>query len=394
MKKKTSFAISQFFNNLGYYLFALTLQGYFLYSKEMSIANYGIISALNIFPIVFLGYFAGKIADSLNRKKTLIIIDIVRGIIIISFPFIDNLVILAILVVINSSLFSIYRGSFSGITKEIFINSEERLNINSIFNIMRNSSMLISPFLIRFLNESWTIIFVLSGLSFILSSFFIRITPYINDIRKKPDSDFKNTSGINSVKYIFENKTLKILFLLTLAYALISGTYNSLWFLFIRDHLNLPESYISNFQISIGFGSIISAFVIRRISIKFDLIFGVFMSILSFSTVMVVLSVTSNILVISLCAFLIGAIFSNFSILLTTSLQNIVNLSYMGKISNIFNSIQVGFEFIVSFSLGLILNLFKISQVYFFSSMISLLMAIIIFIFGFKSIKSNNSKEE
>ncbi|SHH43470.1 MFS transporter [Tepidibacter thalassicus] len=379
---------SQLISNMGWWLTTLALNSFVLYYKEFDTISYGLMMFFNALPILIFGYLGGKISDRLNKKKTIMVTEILRGIIVAMIPLSKNIYTIWILVFLNTTLFTVFRGALFGITKELF-EEEYVMKANSIFVTCRNIGMISGPMILSLLliNKNWALPFYLDTLTYMLSAlalFFIQYEKhdYIDKIHNS------EKSFIEIVTVIKENKNVNKIFYYTIAYSIIAGLYNTGWFIFVKDSLKAPAEYIGIFQLFIGSGSIIGAIIINKLNTKFNKRGINYCSMIIYIISIFILSFSHSIYITQIVIFILGIGFSIFTISMGTIIQLEVEQQFIGRVSSIFHTIQLGIQLIWSSIIGILAMAVTIDNLFKYVSIIIFFVVII-----FRKIFSSFARE-
>lgn len=150
--------------------------GYWVYEKTNSTALMGIMSSISMFVQMFLLPISGTIIDRVNRKKVIVITDMVRGILMIGSGFLALFDKLSVPIVLFVSLLASFCSLFfNPAIDTILIDLLDKTTLvkgQSIFSAVNSfvslSSKAISGIFISIFGIGWIII--INGLSFVLSS--------------------------------------------------------------------------------------------------------------------------------------------------------------------------------------------------------------------------------
>ncbi len=204
-------------------------------------AYMGIFVMLSLLPSLILSPFAGVIGDRFNRKKIMVNMDMLNGILILFLALISysnkmNITILFSVQVLVSLVNAMFNASTSAMLPELV--KEEDLNkANATMGGINSFSMIVGPALGGIIYGIWGIgiVFLLNGISFVLSSIsemFIKYTKTTKNKEKLNTKTFLKDMK-EGILYIFSCKGLKYLFLFALVLNLIINPLFSVVFPYI-----------------------------------------------------------------------------------------------------------------------------------------------------------------
>lgn len=264
-----------------------------------SALSFTITLLLGTLPMIIINPFAGAIADKVDKKKLVILMDFLSGSLLISVYLISRFTDFNLLLIYITAFCSTIFVTFFGVGMEAAkpnIVSEKRLmNINSLGKIIDSVSSILGPMLggmvFAFFDIKTFIIFngvcfIISGLSMILIDF---------NFNKDLQESMKENVKINLIKdikegfyYLYERKDILGLFLI-----LISLNF------FLSLAVTIPVPYIINtilelgsktfgiIQASLPVGLIAGALIVKKLTER--IAYSVLMKVLtiSFSVCMV-----------------------------------------------------------------------------------------------------------
>ena len=266
-----------------------------------SALSFTITLLLGTLPMIIINPFAGAIADKVDKKKLVILMDFLSGSLLISVYLISRFTDFNLLLIYITALCSTIFVTFFGVGMEAAkpnIVSEKRLmNINSLGKVIDSVSSILGPMLggmvFAFFDIKTFIIFngvcfIISGLSMILIDF---------NFNKDLQESMKENVKINLIKdikegfyYLYERKDILGLFLI-----LISLNF------FLSLAVTIPVPYIINTILELGS----KTFGIIQASLPVGLIAGAL--IVKKLTERIAYSVLMNVLTISFSICMVAA---------------------------------------------------------------------------------------
>ena len=185
---------------LGDILYSVAI-GYWVFEKTGSNALMGIMSSISLFVVMFVSPFSGSLIDKMDRKNIIVIMDIIRGIIMLVAGYLaynDTLSVeIVLLCAFLASMCSVF---FSPSVQTVMIDiipSEDMVQGQSVFNSINSLISLvgkaISGALVAYFGVG--IIIILNGISYLLSAFtevFIKIPRSVQQGNKVTISSMLN----------------------------------------------------------------------------------------------------------------------------------------------------------------------------------------------------------
>jgi MFS family permease len=340
------------------YQFALGLYVLKLTGSSLSFAT---TLMLGVIPMIMVNPFAGVIADKFNKKKLVVSMDLLNGLLLVGVYLVSGVIgfqlWLIYLTTILMTVFSTFFGVGLEAAKPNLVSQNMLMNINSIGKIIDSVSSILGPILggvvfaifdIRSFIIFNGISFLFSGISLLLINFkyFQQQSNVVhqNEPRMKIHF-FKDIK--EGFHYVMERKNIMNLFVL-----LISLNF------FIGFTLTVPLPYIVNTVLKLGsknFGMIQGAFPIGMIAgalmvkkltkkIPYSLLVG-YLSV-SLSTLMMLtglpvllekyqFSPVYHVIFFSMVMFLIGVIVALIDIPFSYIMQNEIPEEYRGRVLSI-----------------------------------------------------------
>lgn len=332
--------------------FALSL---FVLSTTGSATKFASILAVTVIPELILGPFAGVLVDWFDRKKIMVVLDTLSGIIIAGFAIFyivtDKLPLIYIyIIVISLSLISsFFQPAIQTVIPSI-VKKEELVEANSINSLLLSIGNFISPAIAGVLCGIYglKVIFLINSISFFISAFselFIKI-PKVNKVKENISLHQFSHDFSEGIKFLFSNKgilavvTLGIILNFALGAITVGNTFISKEVLKVSDfQYGLLES------ISVV-AMMLSSLVTPYLSKKYTVGKGIYNSLFC-GSIVVLLFVLVNDIFSTLYSFLLLIFLNSFlvfflgiaNILFGTYFQTIVPLDFMGRVSTVQSTI-------------------------------------------------------
>ncbi|MDI9441533.1 MAG: MFS transporter [Firmicutes bacterium] len=233
-------------------------------------------------PGVILAPFTGVLADLWDRKKIVVSMDIVRGLILLILAAIFKAGSLTLPILYGATVLSSLCGVLFGpaISAAIpgLVKKEELIKANSLNNFSRAATMIIGPVLGAFLlgATGYFGVFLLNGIAFLFSAFsetFIRFPKVVRDEgngeKLHPTRQFV-FSFKEGFTYIWQNGGLRaiILFALVLNF-LAAPLYNVVFPYFGKEVLGLTAEQYGTVQASMPVGYLVGTLLVGFLASKF-----------------------------------------------------------------------------------------------------------------------------
>lgn len=234
----------------------------------------GLFSFLYILPILVIFPFGGVIGDLYNRKKIMVLADTFSGLTVLllgylSFINVLNLPLLFVFQVIVSAFYGVFDPATKGMIPQI-VDKNNLSKANSYMASLRILAGMVSPLIAVTLYSRFgiTTLFVLNGVSFLLSAFsemFIRYEHQRKDVQvsgKLILKDFKE--GIRFIKSTNIIFSLCLFFFVTFAF--IHPLFSVVLPIFFRSNLNFADAYYGYLQMILFFGAFVGTLIAGRVS--------------------------------------------------------------------------------------------------------------------------------
>lgn len=337
----------------------------------------GIIMSAPTLSTVIISPFAGVFIDRLNRKAIIILMDFIRGIVVIATGILAFMGYVNIWIIFFAGIIIGVCGAFFSpcivsIIPDI-VPKKQLLKANSVYQIGTSGINIVSTVSSGIL---YTIlgavgIFLLNGLSFLLSGIleiFLDVPRIVhNNPQKKYLDEFKD-----GLKFICEFEGLSWVILVTFIVNFLQQTGFVLLLPLFNSDSNLgAEKYAFALGI-LMVGQIFNSIVLSAINIKPNSRYGIFLlSGIIDAISMILVTVTNNSYLIYFLFFIFGFFYSTISLLENTIMQSIVPQEIRGKVFSLTSSISqcllpigiilggflgevLGIKRVIAFSFGLI----------------------------------------
>ena len=255
------FIIGKFISIFGssMYTFAISLYVLKITGSSLSFATTIVLGTI---PIVIINPFAGVIADKMDKKKIIVIMDILNGFLFFTIYSISKSQNLTLQIIYASTFIMTMFSSIFGITFEAakpeIVTKSMLITINSTSKIIDSTSQIMGPIAggIIFALVDINLFILVNSISFLISAVFecfiiFKFKNDENNLLKNSEINFKKDIG-EGIKYILKNDYIKFLF----------SVFMIINF-FLGFAITVPMPYIINNILNLGsvnFGIIQGAF--------------------------------------------------------------------------------------------------------------------------------------
>jgi MFS family permease len=314
-----------------------------------------------LIPQLILSPIAGVLADWFDRKKIIVYLDLISGLVVGAFAVVylttGKLSMLSIYaLVILLTLVSVMYQPASGTVIPTIIKKEDLVDANGISSLIASMGNLLAPLIggILFGFYGLFIILVINAISFIIAAtgqMFINI-PKANKMPEKINFKAFRDDFSEGIQFIKERKTLLHIIILAPILNFVFSPLFSIGSTFVtKKMLKITDFQFGLMQMIIVVSMMLSPFIASKYAKKYSigkvLFFAVFTSSILIAVMAIVpsafyLSLFSSNLVpyisITAISFLICAIITTSNIVLSAMFQKIVPISMMGRVGTVMNT--------------------------------------------------------
>lgn len=308
---------------------------------------------------ILIYFWSGSIVDRLDRKTVLITADLLRGLLVLSLPFLSSLFGVYLILFLLSGTEAFYRGAFSAYFTKL-IPAEKRKRVNSLMAMMTTGAIVVGPAIAGAILAVSTpnAAFVLDGVSFLLSAFiflFFMPTLAIEQENSATDSPKRIMGTIRAdwltvFRFAKQNRFFMIIFALVQMTFVIGSAVDSQEVVFAQHVLHLDSTGYSLLVTSAGVGYVLGAifvvFFAKRVAISWLLGLSVFMAV-----GFMIFALSWVFWIAAIGMVMLGFFQSCSNTGYQTFYQNHVPIDKMARISGVFRIFLN--SFIVLFTIGL-----------------------------------------
>jgi len=311
----------------------------------------------------------GRVIDSFDKKKIMIISDILRGLLILSIPLFINSYFLFVIILFVSMLRPFFTGAMQPIITSI-TNKDNRKKVNAIISSISSSAYCVGPMVggaLFLLNNNLP--FYVQSIGLISSSFLFFVVTFPNiestlNFNKKDNLSQRISHAkedlLFSCKYIFNKKLILIIFASNIFFFAGSTALDAYEVLYVTEVLGMTELDYSLAISYLGFAFIVASLLIVFISSRFSsnnlLVIGVGFG--SVSNILFTTANSPNIVYVSFALLAIGM--TSFSTGFASINQSTIPIDKQGRIISFQNITPQIFVFIAVLLAGLLFNFLEI----------------------------------
>lgn len=337
------------------YLIALNLSILELTGSAAAVAGLYIIRPI---AILLTNTWAGSVIDRVNKRRLMIMIDLVRGLLVFCIPFIGSLLIIyALLLLIN--IFGAFFGPSSTVYIAKLVPQENRKRFNSIMSMTNSGAFLLGPAIagVLIMYFGTELCMMINAVTFLVCAFFIFLLPNVEEGQHRNRERVGWQLLINDWRtvttYVMKAKFFMIVYALFQTAMLIGFALDSQEVTFIKQILQLSDweygVIVSITGVGALAGAFVSAVIAKKVPLKWYLGAGMFLTSVGYAWFY-----SSNSFITATAAFVFLGFFMAFANAgYATFFQNNVPVSIMGRFGSMADMlqgiVQIGFTLILGF---------------------------------------------
>lgn len=329
-------------------------------------------------------FWSGSFIDRANKKRLMISIDIIRAMFIFILPFLDNLLLIYVLVFMINIAGAIFEpASMVYMTK--LIDEKYRQRFNALRNFINSSGFILGPSIAGFLFMIGTpdmAIFMNAG-ALCISAVVLLMLP---DLELKKDDIHLEKITLSTLlrdwRSILRFSKTKVH--ITFMYVLISGAtvfmtaLDSMEAAFATEVLFLSESkygfLVSIAGVGIILGSFVNAVCSYKLKVKHLIIFGALVT----PTGYIVFSLANNFIFAAVGFFTLTFALSFLNTGFLTFYQSNIPAGIMGRFSSVFGTLEALATIIFTSVIGISAEIFELRLVYIMAAFFFLVLGVLI----------------
>jgi MFS family permease len=351
--------IVDFFSSTGDWLTIVAMM-VLVYKDTKSVASLSMILMMRMLPTMIFSFLGGVLADRLDRKRLLIITQVIRGCVLSVLFFCLNNYLLYAVAFVTSALSAIAYPAIHSLIPNL-VDKKDLIKANSLFSVGEMFGALIGPaiaaILIDFFNVKVT--FLIDALSFFLYGIILLKLPKIASVKNNPRQDRKTIikESLEGLRYLLENKKSLLVILGVGVSYFTMGALATLELAFSVKVLGLNENAYGYLIAATAIGAIITLFFIEKIHVKYS--FRVFLiGVAVFGVAIILYGLQTHLLAVIPILFLMGCGEASFTVGSRSFLQINVDRLILGKTMSNRNLMQRTGMLLGSFFGGICSSLF------------------------------------
>ncbi|WP_144527672.1 MFS transporter [Peribacillus simplex] len=377
------------------YLIALNISILNLTGSATAVALLYIIRPI---AVLITNTWSGSVIDRVNKRRLMISIDFIRGVLIFVIPFISSLwTIYTVLLLINIV------GSFFGPSSSVYITKlvppVNRKRFNSIMSLASSGAFLLGPAIsgIIIMYAGTELCIVINAITFIICAFFIYLLPDVDEDLDNIREPVRWKTLINDWKAVREftkdSKFFVSVYLLFQCAMLIGFALDSQEVTFIKQHLELSDSDYGLIVSITGIGALGGATVAAVVSKKLQLRLFIGAGMLLTSIGYVLFYASFNFITATLSFVFLGFFMAFANAGYATFFQKKVPVAIMGRFGSIADMVQGIIQIGLTLLLGLTIEWVSLQVVCIIFSIVGTILATVLFITIFIPSKADYFEE-
>jgi len=346
----------------------------------------GVAIALAL-PQILIGLFAGVVVDRFDRRRIMIISDVLRGLVVLGFMFVrepSQVWMFYVLAFIQAGIGTFFDPAKSALIPNI-VESSELLAANALSQTTRVITGVIGTalagVLISLAHGAW-LPFTLDGLSFFLSAIFITRIILSDQLKSesRPKSDDSFTQFKDGLRFTIRNRMVGTA-MFTLALTMLGvGAVNVLFVPFVINILQIPIGLVGILEGSQVLGMIIGSGLVATLAARMQLRQLIGGGIFLMGGMVVVISLIQSAWALAVALFLVGLVMTPAQAAVSTIMQRHVPNEMRGRVGAALNTI-ISLASVTSMALsGILGDALGIRQVFFICGLIALLAGLFAFV--------------
>lgn len=364
------------------YLIAINLSILDLTGSAAAVAGLYVIRPI---AILITNTWAGSVIDRVNKRKLMIGVDVVRGLLVFLIPFIGSLwVIYFLLLLINIA------GAFFGPSSSVYITklipAADRKRFNSLMSMTSSGAFLLGPAIagVLIMLVGTELCIFINSATFLVCAFFIYLLPDVDDLVKEKRERVTWSMLVGDwriVKRFAQGATyFMVVYLLFQGAMLIGFALDSQEVTFIKQHLLLTDKDYGLIVSLTGLGALagaaVAAMVANRVPLRVYIGAGML-----FTSVGYLLFYASFSFWTATLAFVFLGFFMAFANAgYATFFQQSVPVEIMGRFGSLAEMLQAIVQIVLTLILGVAADWFTIQTACIVFSVAGVVLAVGLFI--------------
>ncbi len=259
----TKLWIGQLISNFGDNFFYMGLMATILYVLKLDASYLGMLMVMMAIPTLIFGAVAGTYVDRWNRKRVMIVADILMGLIVLSLVFYNELWYIYASMFMLATVSRFFYPAQSAIIPDI-VEDEVLMSANSLSQTTYMLASILGPALGASLIGFFGIrsVFLFDGISFFISAAFILSMRFSGEVEKKEVRTGVWGETAEGIKFAWKNPVIRGIIIYVFVLMLFFGGFGPLYMIFIRDVLHMGLFQLGVLEGLQGTGALIASITI------------------------------------------------------------------------------------------------------------------------------------
>jgi MFS family permease len=364
------------------YLIAINLSILDLTGSAAAVAGLYVIRPI---AILITNTWAGSVIDRVNKRKLMIAVDVVRGLLVFLIPFIGSLwVIYFLLLVINIA------GAFFGPSSSVYITklipAAERKRFNSLMSMTSSGAFLLGPAIagVLIMLVGTELCIFINSATFLVCAFFIYLLPDVDEVVKEKRERVTWSMLVGDwriVKRFAQGATYFMVVYLLFQGAMLTGfALDSQEVTFIKQHLFLTDKDYGLIVSLTGLGALagaaVAAIVANRVPLRVYIGAGMLLTSVGYLLFYASFSFWTATLAFVFLGFFMAFANAGYA----TFFQQSVPVEIMGRFGSLAEMLQAIVQIVLTLILGVAADWFTIQTACIVFSFAGVLLAVGLFI--------------
>jgi MFS family permease len=252
-------------STLGDWFYSVALMG-LVYSMTNSPLILSFIMLASALPRLLLSPFVGVFIDRYDKKKTMIVADIVRGsLIFILIPFSTNLTMLFVITVLNSIASIFFMPARQAVIPSL-VDKQHLIIANSLSNVVYGLMGIIGASLGGALTAliSHSVSFSINAISFFICAGIVFFTHIPRVETKKEESLSYMCQVKEGYTFILRSRIIFALVIVGLSWGIVAGAYQVLIIMYATDVFEAGDIGIGLLYATAGLGTLIGSWIVAK----------------------------------------------------------------------------------------------------------------------------------
>ncbi|WP_313800782.1 MFS transporter [Cytobacillus sp.] len=359
------------------YLIALNLSILNLTGSAAAVAGLYMIRPI---AVLITNTWSGSIIDRVNKRKLMIMADVIRGILVFIIPFLSSLwTIYSLLLLINIA------GSFFGPSASVYITklvpAENRKRFNSLMSMISSGAFLVGPALsgMLIMLVGTELCIIINAITFFVCAFFISLLPNVDEKQGDKREQINWRTFIHDWvvirNFAQSAKYFMIVYILFQSAMLVGFALDSQEATFIKQHLQLSDQDYGWIVSITGLGTLaggsVAALAAKKIQLRLYLGVGMLLTAVGY----IFFYASFNFLSATLAFVFLGFFMAFANTGYQTFFQNNVPVELMGRFGSMAEMVQGIIQIGLTLLLGLTADMFSLQAVCIIFSIVSTMFA-------------------